>query len=240
MTRSSSGRTGHTYTTILAIFLFGFLIGGITGRYGWQPTEDTADDLEEVRSAGYAFIRPLLDCEIRNSKGKNRELKTFKDDIAQLTDGLLDEKKAEHISVYFRDLNNGPWFSINPEEDFIPASLLKLPTMISVFRAAEQNPAILGQKLKLPPGFVADLRQTIKPAETLVPGKEYTVDDLVRRMIVYSDNNATKLLNDFLPKGADARTFTDLGISFHKHENRQDWVKNCTAGNSFKSPGRQP
>ncbi len=49
----------------------------------------------------------------------------FKDRVNELVEGMLSAGRASHISVYFRDLNNGPWFGINEKEEFSPASLLK-------------------------------------------------------------------------------------------------------------------
>jgi beta-lactamase class A len=49
-------------------------------------------------------------------------------------------------SIYYRDFKNGPWILINGEETFTPASLLKVPIMIALYKLAETNPAILTEE----------------------------------------------------------------------------------------------
>ena len=75
------------------------------------------------------LINPLLDLEPTLDYS---ELRPFKHRIEQFIASTLRSDSVRHISVYFRDLNNGPLFGINEKERFTPASLLKVPLMIAV------------------------------------------------------------------------------------------------------------
>lgn len=222
----------------LLAFAVAFLIGAATGmfasRWIWPPADPAENSDYEVRASGYKYIRPLLECEIGSGKGRNRELVPFRDEVAAVVNSQISSGKAERVSVYFRDMNNGPWFSVNPEQDFIPASLLKVPTMMSVFRIAEKNPDSLQEKIRLPPDMPNNWGQTYFPEKLLKPGGEYTVEELVNRMIIYSDNGATWALNNLLPRGTDTQTFRDLGVSFRSHDGHADWISVETYASFFR------
>lgn len=119
-------------------------------------------------------------------------------------------------AIYFRDLNNGPTFYFNEQEEFAPMSLLKLPMMIAVFKYAESNPKLLEEKLRTPDSFAQNL-QMMEGAKTLEPGTEYSLNEIIRYMIVYSDNRAIDMLTNWLEaRGPNyeiiRRTLSDLGI----------------------------
>ncbi|MCU0653380.1 MAG: class A beta-lactamase-related serine hydrolase [Candidatus Pacebacteria bacterium] len=116
------------------------------------------------------------------------------------------------FAVYFRNLNNGPWFGINEKEKFMPASLLKVPLMIAYFKEAETDPGVLREEIVVREGNDGILSQEIKPKIILEHGKPYTVDELIERMIIYSDNKAADILfNNVSPKKLD-EIYANLGI----------------------------
>ncbi len=162
-----------------------------------------------MRQSNLQFTNPLLECDI--AEANFRELRPFK----QKTSGLISEKlktgEANHISVYFRDLNNGPWFGINEKEVFSPGSLLKVPFMITAFKQAETDPNFLNQSVVYS-GGAGNNEMVIKPRVTMEVGKSYALNDVVRRMIIYSDNDAKDLLLSKINGHALTRTYEDLGI----------------------------
>jgi beta-lactamase class A len=122
------------------------------------------------------------------------------------------EKKVLGVSVYFRDLNNGPTFGINEDEKFTPASLLKVPIMMAIFKKAEIDPFLLTSSFTYTGGG-DDFTPSFPPSELLEASKSYTVEELIRRMIVYSDNRAKYLLLLNLEKPFLDEVYADLGIS---------------------------
>lgn len=103
-------------------------------------------------------------------------------------------KDHANISVYFRDLNNGPWLSVNSQNIFDGASLLKVPTMIAYLKNAENNKAILYKKIKYDKSFNNELDYDPIFDQTLKIGEEYSVEYLIKTMIQQSDNTAVSLL----------------------------------------------
>lgn len=195
----------------LLIFSALILAFGIGLALGWglkgYMTESKAT---EYREGQYGFINPLLECE-GSEEMISRELLSFKGKIEELIQGEIATKRIKFASVYFRDLNNGPWIGINEEEPFLPGSLLKIPVMIAYFKKAESDPSALSEKIvydmDIPPSG-----QFRRPVIRLERGKEYTVEELIYRMIVYSDNDATYLLQLHDRENLYGRTYVDLGI----------------------------
>jgi beta-lactamase class A len=118
--------------------------------------------------------------------------------------------------VYFRDLGSGPWFGLNEEEEFSVASLFKVPIMMALLKHAESNPQILVQTLGYT-GQTPGLENVTDADKTVLPGHYYSVDELLRRMIVYSDNISKELVKarlDAIDPAVDElhQTYKDLGL----------------------------
>ena len=167
------------------------------------------DEVSDPGPESYRLINPTIKPDDPQS-GRNPHFRSFKYKVVELVDEKLALKDVLHISVYYRDLNNGPSFGINATEDFVPASLLKVPLMMAYFKQAETRPEILSEKVRYEgPTKKYDIEQYIVPVESLKKGRSYTREDLIRRMISYSDNEAAFLL---YRKSYLDRVFEDLGM----------------------------
>lgn len=197
-----------------ALFLAAVSLAGSGFAGGWFAGKFRAPygSFSELRLPGYRFINPLLDCEMGAEAVEFRELKPFQHKIEQLIEQRKRERRLIHVSVYFRDLMNGPWFGIGEKELFTPSSLLKLPIMIACLKQAEQDPSFLKREIAY--AHLEDLnrKQLVKPEKTMTRGKRYTVEELIQRAIVYSDNNAAHLLGSAVDQQVLLRTFRDLGV----------------------------
>lgn len=141
--------------------------------------------------------------------------------VTGLVDKLLAEKKADFISVYFQSLATGYWFGINEREEFMPASLLKLPLAMGIMMKAGSDPALLDTKLTL---MTTDdlLIPEFLPAKRLIKGKQYTVETLIRHMLEYSDNEATQTLIGAFSTAQLDTVLSDFGLK--AASNDQDFV----------------
>jgi beta-lactamase class A len=128
-----------------------------------------------------------------------------------------DSKEATEVSVYIRDLEYGPTLGIDEHEKFSPASLLKIPLLLTYLQISKEQPEILERRLMTPQAFVDGFSQSIKPTYELRENTSYTVNELLSYMIKFSDNRAYFMLLDYLKEIAPGRdllaeTFVDLGI----------------------------
>ncbi len=163
----------------------------------------------------YEYLNEQLDCKTKLIISKNLYTQfTFR--LQEYILKKQKEGKVSHVSVYFRDLVQGPTFGIDEDVDFAPASLLKLPMLITYLNLSESDPALLAKKTK----FI-EVRNTtipqIKPEEEIEINKLYPVDELLSRMIIYSDNLAYGLLDKFLLRlypnvNVYVKTMQELGL----------------------------
>lgn len=195
---------------LVAVCLFlGFFAGLFLGINYCRIS--TGNERPEItRSKGYKFISPLLDYETK-SELRNKELIILKSVLEKFINAKIEENEAIYVSVYFRDLLNGPWFGINESDSFAPASLLKVPVMIAYLKQAEQNPEILQRNIVYDK-IIDDISQNIHPDKALKFGESYSIEELICRMIAYSDNLAKDLLMENIDEDAINKVYADLGM----------------------------
>ncbi len=199
--------------TLLIIFSFilVFSVGGIGGVLGYKYLTSC--------KVKYTYINESLGCGIKTSFDKSNPI-ALKNRIISYVDSEKVKNEVSEVSVYFRDLKDGPVFGINEDDLFISASLLKLPIAVTVFRLSEDEiPDLLDKNLlfqledkseKLPEQF-------FKPSKTIEPGQTYTVSELISRSLIYSDNWVNEILKIYLGKIGNGRdlilqTFKELGL----------------------------
>jgi beta-lactamase class A len=182
--------------------------------------ENLSNTSNEVRLNLYKYINPLLDCDekiesqyINLKKLKAKLTKTIEEDILA--------GKIEKASLYLRDLNNGPWLGINEKEAYIPASLLKVPMLMMILKLSEFEPGLLDKKIKYE-GKAEEKNNTTEKWQSLTIGEEYTIREMLDKMIIYSDNRSWNTLQNYLieNQGSDIITslMAELGIIMPTHE----------------------
>jgi beta-lactamase class A len=205
----------HIFLAVLGAAVV-LIIGIVIGRKTADCPKESLDvknssSLGAIREAGYEYINPLLECE--GAEESFVELTPFKNKIqGYIETTTRNTRGIDLVSVYFRDLNNGPWFGINEKENFSPASLLKVPLMIAYFKQAEEDPEILKKFLVFERKGFPNTVQTILPSQSIENGKSYTVEDLISRMIIYSDNNAQQLLLENIEDKIFKKVYSDFGL----------------------------
>ncbi len=142
----------------------------------------------------YSFINPL----IGGIAAPATDVGIFSDIKKDVVDYLMKEEKKGNLydfSFYFRDMTTGLWFGENEMKAFFPASLLKLPIAIAVYKQGEDNLSFLSTRLVYTEE-IANLNKVVQTnsESTLVVGASYTIDELVQIMLTVSDNGAKDLL----------------------------------------------
>lgn len=192
-------------------FLWGmmaFFLGAAGGFYlqGYWNTQGHRDPCV----SNFTLINPEPDCETFENKAA--ALSSLQSALESDVAGYVADHKAARVSVFVRDLVSKRFAGVNENELFYMASLLKLPILIGGYKLAEVEPKILDEKI--PYRGTPDLygEQYIQPDEKLKVGTAYTVRELMRRAVVYSDNTAAQLLFDYYPEEFLDRILQALGI----------------------------
>jgi len=199
-----------------AIFFAGIILGLVLPAISSSRSldQDESSLPSEIREMGqYQFVNPLLECD--NAQGFiDPSSENFQAALQEKVQAEIDAGDAIVVAVYFRDLNSGKSFGINKDEKFIPASLLKVPVFMTYYHEAEKDPALLRKTLRFNEryGSVEAGTQHIVPEEEIQVGKEYTIEDLSRRIIVYSDNQAVTLLINHISGPSLRKLYRMLGV----------------------------
>jgi len=158
---------------IIGFFLFLAFAGGFAVR-NFFPINKTSGNFVPLRSleaASFNFINPLIGFDIAASQ-EFAELDPLKKELNNfLNSSELKINSVTAVGLYFRILNNGHWLGINEDTQFTPGSLFKVPIMVAYFKKADNDPEILAKKLE-----------------------SKTVEELIEKMIIDSDNSAKDIL----------------------------------------------
>lgn len=168
--------------------------------------------IREQGATPWRFINPLLECDAGDDTIQRPTLLSFRQRLAELVDSRKAAGDIGFASIYFRELNDGPSIGVNRSVGYVPASLLKLPTLIAVLKRAERDPSFLERRV-----VFTGLRDdndliAFRPPGNLEPGQSYRVVELCRRMVRFSDNNATGLLNELIPRTEQDEALRGLGV----------------------------
>jgi beta-lactamase class A len=189
---------------ILATLLIIFLIEEKNEHHKYSITHD--------KDNSYILTNPILDCDF-NSEEENSTI--ISESINKKVTEIKSKYSLGYISLYFRDLNNGPWVGVNEKEVFSPASLLKVPVLIAFLHQAEFDPTLLDKKVIILPEDVNEqAQQNITFDNSLVIGKEYTLMQVAEAMITKSDNTAVITLLKYINKDYIKGIFRTVGVPY--------------------------
>ncbi|MFZ2310790.1 MAG: serine hydrolase [Patescibacteria group bacterium] len=159
-------------------------------------------------------ISPLLNPlrTMVNKKDMIVSIQPLRDEINKLTENNSD------ISVYFEFLNTGANIVVNKDAEFFPASLSKLPLAMTVVKKIERGEWQWGNELVLMP---TDKDNRFGNLYQQPIGTRITIENLVREMLVNSDNTAYTMILRNLEPEEFITTQKSLGLdSFFSNEGK--------------------
>jgi beta-lactamase class A len=176
------------------------------------PTENkavanTCDPIVK-RTQGYAHVSPLLSVEQVCGSPRMGKLKH---DVAGAIDQAIAQGVLTRASVYVSHTRSSDWFSLNPNERYNPGSLLKIPTMMTILKMAEGDDELLATRWRferVPPMPAA----AFPPSRAIVPGRAYTVQELLEYTILVSDNLSNAVLLQHIDNSRVEDLMTRLGL----------------------------
>ncbi len=157
----------------------------------------------------YQLVAPLLACQTAD-RGIVPENKPLEQKISTAITSDKSAGKVSDVSVYLAQFNTGAWTGVNENELYAPASMNKVPLLIAYLEVAQQNPSILNKQILYTGSLAgADDEETVTP---MVAGKTYTINDLLSRLIIYSDNDAKDYLHKYIDQSIVNNVFSDFGL----------------------------
>lgn len=203
-------------TRLIVLLFFVSCLAGIGGYLiGKQTQVMPSTQYETLRDQEDDLISPLIDVDIPESVGEG-SLSHIIDVIQDDAHSFESQTVVDVIGIYYRDLKEGSWYGYNEQEQFAPASLLKVPLMLAYYKLAETQPTLLTKKMAYDDSYpLADQNTSMdfQPQHAIQKGNTYTVAELLRYMIVYSDNNAKNLLYLNITQDQMNDVYRDLGMT---------------------------
>jgi hypothetical protein len=216
-------------TLILGIGI-GILIGGGIAALIPEPKTVALQPIRE--NIAYPLISPLLACDNGSEILSDAGSRPHRREVKKVIDDALGLKNADAISLYYRDLNSGSWLSINGNQHYAPASLFKVPYMMYLYKRAEDDPSLL-QKRVAPVPIETTSLEYFSPATPLNASSTYSVEELIERMIVGSDNQALDTLFTVVSPTELNELYEQLRVKLPEHAN-DDFVTARDYGMFFR------
>jgi beta-lactamase class A len=202
-------RLFFTASTLIAI---GIAIGFWVIPHDSHEAKGFFADIRNAENEGH-LTNQLLECtELPEGISIGGRI-DLEQQIREKMDALQREGKLTEAAVYYRDLNNGPWFGIREDKPYYPASLLKVPLAIAFYRRDQENPGFLQTRAVFEStGQDFEAGQAFGSAKRLDDGKEYSLEELVTIMLQDSSNEAALLLAQIAGEENVLDVYEDLGI----------------------------
>ncbi len=207
---------------IITFFAAGAFLGGLS-LYIWIGIQTPLGKKIHLTQSIYKYINPLIAVEFSEKKSTvgNQALELS---LQSLIDNKKRNKNISEAAIYLREIETGKWAGINENSNISPGKLLRIPIMIAYFNQAQLNPEVLNEKLTFKASDSKNEKFIFQPAELLRVNQDYTVNELIEKMIVGSDFNAANLLFDNINKDYLNEVFSDLGINFQEEKETQDFI----------------
>ncbi|TAN58533.1 serine hydrolase [Patescibacteria group bacterium] len=114
-----------------------------------------------------------------------------------------------NTAFYIEDLNTGGWAGWQEREEFIPASLLKVPVAMAALKEVDKG------EWTLETAFTMETRYKDKNFGSLwqmEDGKSITLKQLIEEMLQYSDNTAANILFDKISADSRNNVYYHIGL----------------------------
>lgn len=199
------------------ILLVGLLIcvaiGFVGGWFVKYKTLQLDDAPTPLRLGGFRFISPLLVCDTVTGIASEKLL-PLKNQLEEKVQQAQQNNTIQITSIYYRDLKTGEEIAINNKEKFYPASLRKVPLVMALYKAVENNPDYLVQTKVNLTGTDQNSQQEIMPKKFAETGKTYSLKELVENTIISSDNNSASALTTMAGEESLVSLFEKLQVPF--------------------------
>jgi beta-lactamase class A len=177
------------------------------------PKQSTVPELCESKTIYYRGKKGKLSHQLimADNPDESSELGELKSAFQQTISSSIAQGGIVNASVYYRKLNSGKWLSINGDQQFSVASIMKILTLIYHLRQEEYKPGWLNQKMLIASNLTGSNIQTTTDKHSKI-GSTYTIKELIDFMILYSDNNATAHLNSLMDFNVYSSLMSDINI----------------------------
>lgn len=164
--------------------------------------------MDQIRGGRSAFVKPLI---LADVGVQDKTMYSLKSEIQSIINQKIQNNGLQVASIYIRKMDNGSHISLNENEVYNPASLMKIAYLISYLVEEDLSPGKLQKKLFFNKHFTEGNNQNIVDFK-LTENSYYTISELLHAMVVFSDNDATTVLMQNLNNTVFTKIFSDLQL----------------------------
>jgi beta-lactamase class A len=182
---------------VVAILMF------IAGRFG--ASYWTAERIAQIARVGQVdSSHPLINQVVTANLDRHFiiNFKPLKQEVLDIA-----KKYAAKKYVYFQYLNNGSWIGLNERDNFTAASTAKVPLAMTIYKQVENGKFSLDQEYSLDE---LDLDSGFGSLYKVGADQSLSISELVRIMLVYSDNTAKNALLHVLQNAMSEDPLSDV------------------------------
>lgn len=197
-------KTFLSYTNFRSKKTFLILILFVTNAitFGWAYFLVQKLNVENFR-AQYPLLDPM------RFFAEPRDLLTTVQPIREELRSVFEKESLDSTSLYFEYINTGANISINPDVRILPASLIKVPLAMAVMKKIEKWDWKLYNQLIL---TKEDRDNEWWEVYKYAIGTPITIEELIREMLLNSDNTAYRILYRNLSMDEVKDVFVALGL----------------------------
>lgn len=168
------------------------LIAGVSGYYYGKskemsnPEENSSEEMLEV--VALEPVPPAVTLDFAEQMQEYQKDKTFIDSIEQILEGY-----TQDYGIYIKDLTTGKEYEINADQTFQPASVSKVPYGLLTLKHIDEGKLTYDTRLTLQNYHKS---YTTDPLYSYSAGSTWAVRDLLRLLLVDSDNIPMKMLEE--------------------------------------------
>lgn len=200
------------YSVIIVIAVIAITL--LISQYIWNkntektPSNASYCNYDIKRLQGFSYIKPLM---FVDEECPSEDLAALQLNIATIIDKYKQNDNVITASAYLKDFSTNKWTAVNETEKFEPGSLFKVPILIACLKMEEKNPGFLNKEILYDKVF--NLGKIVAyENKSIHLGSKYTVRELLKYMISYSDNYATALIETIIDGPIVLKMFTDFGL----------------------------
>lgn len=130
----------------------------------------------------------------------------LKPQLETIISGLEQSRK---IGIFVQDISTGGWLGINEKEEFVPASLFKIPIAMAILKKSERGEIDLRNALDLTADKISSESSDLSQQPV---GTKLTYLELLRKLVMHSDNTAKNMLLGKLSNEEINSIFAHIGL----------------------------
>ena len=188
-------------------FIGGVLIALIGAFFVLRLSSDSPTDTR-IRRGDAGTVHELID--IETAEARERPFSALRKNISRVLNAYAEDVPA--VSVYYEDLASGKWIAINPDASYRAVSMLKVPALIFAHRIGEKHPDVWTTPIRYLEERSGSVRNNGNdPERTILFGQSYSLEDILFRMIAYSDNTSKDAVLAYLSQRYEQELLETLG-----------------------------